>query len=75
MRLTTDSRGHGSRVSLSQDSRSGNFDRRLYGGRCRAMSRSSRTCASSVVAQTMPSTRWASMTISPMRVRVSDSVK
>jgi len=44
---TTDNRGYASSVSFSQTTRSGNLDRRLYGGACAPISRSSRTSASS----------------------------
>ena len=72
---TTDSRGYASRVSLSQTARSGNFERRLYRGLCAAMSRSSRTCASSGWAHSIGSTRSASPTISPILLRVSLATK
>ena len=72
---TIDSRGNGSTVSLTHGARSGWRERRLYGGLCWAIRRSSRTCASSVVAQTIGVTDVASWTISAIRVRVSDAVK
>jgi hypothetical protein len=61
---------------LSQTTCSGYFDRRLYGGLWAAMSRSSRTSASSECAHSMASTRSAAASISRlMRARFSDAVK
>lgn len=55
--------------------RSGKRERRLYGGLCSAISRSSRTSASRACAQPMASTRSAKATISAIRVRGSLAVK
>ena len=52
-------------MSLTQGARSGCRERRLYGGACSAISRSSRTRASSGVAQTTGVTVVARRTISP----------
>ena len=73
--MTSDSRGNGSTVTFSQCWRSGNLERRLYRGLCSAISRSSRTSASSAVAHSMPRTPDAMPIISPIRVRVSEAVK
>src|ERR1051325_2272483 len=62
-----DSRGYASAVSFSQTTRSGNFDRRLYGGLCAAIRRSSRTSASREWAHSMASTRSAAPSISGVR--------
>ena len=72
---TWDSRGHASRVSLTKCTFSGKRERRLYFGLCSAISRSSRTSASSGVAHSMPVTDVARPTIPPIRERVSDDVK
>ena len=72
---TIDSRGNGSTVSLTHSARSGLRERRLYRGLCSAISRSSRTSASSVVAQTIGLTDSAMRTISPIRRRCSEAVK
>ena len=72
---TTDSRGYGSEVSRTHGMRSGKRDRRLYRGEWAAMSRSSRTRASSGVAHGIGSTRCATRTISIMRPRFSADVK
>ena len=64
-----DSRGYASAVSLSQTVRSGNFERRLYGGLCAAIRRSSRTSASSEWAHSTASTRSAMWIISEIRLR------
>ena len=55
--------------------RSGNRERRLYRGEWAAMSRSSRTRASSGVAHGTGSTRCATRTISIIRLRFSADVK
>src|SRR6266508_2533753 len=73
--LTSDNRGNGSTVTFSQCCRSGNFERRLYRGLCSAISRSSRTSASSAVPHSMPRTEEAMPIISPIRDRVSAAVK
>ena len=73
--LTSDTRGNGSTVSLTQVTRSGNRERRLYRGLVAAMRRSSRTSASSGVVHSIALTWVARPTISPMRERVSDAVK
>ncbi len=62
-------------MSLTQSTRSGNRERRLYRGRCSAISRSSRTSASSSVGHGTGRTRSASRTISAIRVRISLAVK
>ena len=62
-------------MSLSHRTRSGNFDRRLYGGSWAAISRSSRTSASSEWAHSTASTRSAAAIISAIRARVSAAVK
>ena len=72
---TTDSRGYASTVSFSQWWRSGNLDRRLYGGLCAAISRSSRISASSPCAHSIASTRCAAASISEIRARFSAAVK
>ena len=67
--------GVGPSVSLSHTTRSGCFDRRLYGGSCAAISRSSRTSASSGWAHSTASTRSAAASISDIRARFSAAVK
>jgi len=69
------SRGNGSLVSPSQVSRCGRVERRLYGGLCSAISRSSRTSASSAVVQGTASTCSDSRTISCILLRGSEAVK
>ena len=64
-----------STVSFSQWWRSGNLDRRLYGGLCAAISRNSRTSASSACAHSITSTRCAAASISEIRARFSAAVK
>ncbi|RAO52629.1 hypothetical protein PSN01_04052 [Micromonospora saelicesensis] len=72
---TIDSRGYGPSVSLSQTIRSGYLDRRLYGGACAAINRSSRTSASNEWAHSTASTRSAAPSISEIRARFSPAVK
>ncbi|GAB3169262.1 hypothetical protein GCM10027059_33780 [Myceligenerans halotolerans] len=72
---TTDRRGYGSSVSRTHTARSGCLERRLYRGSCSAISRSSRTWASSGVAHTTGVTRSAIRTISVTRRRFSAAVK
>jgi len=72
---TRDSRGYASTVNFNQWVRSGYFDRRLYGGLCAAISRSSRTSASRECAHSIASTRTAAASISEIRARFSAAVK
>jgi hypothetical protein len=73
--LTTDSRGKASVVGVIHQARCGRRDRRLYGGWWAAISRSSRTAASSGWAHTTVSTRSASAIMSRTRRRRSPEVK
>ncbi len=59
--LTMLSRGKASSVRTTQTTLAGARDRRLYGGWCAAISRCSRTCASSACAHSTWSTRSASV--------------
>lgn len=67
--------GKASSVRLIHQAWCGFFERRLYAGRCAAISRSSRISASRECAHSMASTRSASATISRIRPRLSEPVK